>query len=121
MKATLVKSGFYGNHLFITLEENGQKKYYLDGNEIDKEDGNEYFLNIVNCKIYGKNVKVTKLTKEDALQLAEENMSRYDKYVCYIDDYKQCARQEAINNEVWRKTELLIKCFDLDFDIYKYL
>lgn len=121
MKAILLKSKFYGEHLFVTLEENGHKKYYLDGRETTKEDGNEYYTKIVTCKVCGKKVKVTKLTKEDALKLVEEKMSRYDKFVQYIDDYKQFERQLNINERVWKEVELLVKCFGLEFDKRKYL
>ena len=98
------------DYLFLTLEEDGKKEYYLNGYETTKEYGNEFYLALKNPRCTTKIKEIVIITEENKKDVMEHFLKRYDKYVQYIDDYRQYSRQSEINKEVYRYAELIDKC-----------
>lgn len=119
-KAIFVKTGsFYDDYEFVTIvNEDGQKEYFVNGEQKSKEEGNEIYISL---KKKNEIKDVVTIDKEIAKELIEEHMKKYDKYVCYIDDYRQMLSQEELNRKSMNCSKVLAKCFDIEFEVYKYI
>ena len=122
------RCGYYWDWLtFKTFtDDNGNSTYYINGEEVSKEDGNNRYLYIKksnaewrktdDCKQYLKRTK--KNVNETFNQTVEEREVSYeelikqledsiDRYTDYIDNYKQQQQAEANNQRIYKKIEWL--------------
>lgn len=107
-KGILVKTS-RKDYLFLTLEEEGKKTYYLNGEAVPKEEGNELYLELKRTTEINDIVMITEENKKDVM---EYFLRGYDKYYIYIDDYRQYSRQGRINEEVYAYASLINKCIE---------
>lgn len=108
MNVLIKMKGIENDYLFLTLEENGEKKYYLNNCEVDKNSGNKTYLEII--KKTDRIIEVIKITEDNKKDVMEYFLKGYDKYVQYIDDYSQYRRQERRNDMIYTYIELINKC-----------
>ena len=123
------KCGYYWNWLtFKTFtDDNGNSTYYINGEEVSKDEGNKRYLEIKKSneefkktegykKYARKKESVFKQTVTEREVSYEELIEYYkggiDEYTQYIDDYRQQQQAEAANVEICKKIawlEQLIK------------
>lgn len=91
--------------VFTTVVENGEKKYYINGTNVTKDEGNKKFLTIKNKseKFYTKVLKKNEM--EEAIEILDDKI---DKYTDYIEDYKQ-KREADIKNRMLRDVISMLK------------
>lgn len=119
-KAIFVKTGsFYEDYEFVTvLNEKGEKEYFVNGEKTNKEEGNNIYISL---KKKNEIKEVVIIDTDMAKKLIEEHMKNYDKYVCYIDDYRQMVSQEELNRKCMNCSKVLAKCFNIEFETHKYI
>lgn len=98
--------------LFVTYTDvNGKKHYTVDGNEVTKDEGNNVYLEL---KKFGqKSFKVIPVTDNNAQELIDNYMSRYDEYTQYIDDYKQQREAEDRNFKICQCASVIKKALNI--------
>lgn len=91
--------------VFTTVVENGEKKYYINGTNVTKDEGNKKFLTIKNKseKFYTKVLKKNEM--EEAIEILDDKI---DKYTDYIEDYKQ-KREADMKNRMLRDVISMLK------------
>jgi len=108
MNVLVKMKGIEKDYLFLTLEENGKKEYYLNNCEVDKDSGNKTYLETI--KKTDRVREVVKITEDNKKDVMEYFLRGYDKYVQYIDDYSQYRQQQRHNDMVYTYIKLIDKC-----------
>lgn len=88
-------------YLFVTYNN----EYYLNGRKTTKEEGNSFYL-----KVKKMATEVIKLTADNKKEIMEYYLKGYDRFVEYIDNYRQYTLTQERNDEIYACAELINKC-----------
>mgnify|MGYP006908796835 CR=1 FL=1 len=118
------RCGYYWDWLnFKTFtDDNGNSTYYINGEEVSKEEGNQRYLEIKRSneefkktdsykKYAQRKESVFKQTVTEREVSYEELIKEYeasiDQYTEYIENYRQQQQAEAHNEAIYKKIEWL--------------
>lgn len=96
------KNGYYtiACYLFITVEnkDNGKKLYFVDKKEVTKDEGNNFYKELVKkYKNISKEISIVEYNDDEYIKKLEDCI---DPYTCYIEDYRQMEEAESKNEEI---------------------